>query len=182
MEGATVEVGTRLQDLMKAVRLLKQRSAQHSAVPLGSIGMLMRIDRLESGCHSRELAVSTALDPSTVSRAVAALVAQGLVAREPDPHDGRATVLILTPAGRAALDEATQWYGEVLGRALDGWTPGEVASFSAALHRFTTAIEAPSHEPPSHGTPSPGTPSPRTPSHEIPARETPSHKITENAS
>jgi DNA-binding MarR family transcriptional regulator len=146
VEGATTEVGTRLQDLLKAVRLVKQRSAQHSTMPMGSIGMLLRIDRLSSGCHSRELAVSTALDPSTVSRAVAALVAQGLVAREPDPHDGRATVLLLTPAGRAALDEATRWYGEVLDHALHGWTPAEVAAFSQALHRFTTAIETTSHQ------------------------------------
>ncbi len=148
MEGATAEVGTRLQDLLKAVRLLKQRSAQHGAVPPGMLGMLVHIDRLESGCHSRELAATTQLDPSTISRAVAALVAQGLVAREPDPHDGRATVLILTPAGRSALADALQWFGGELDRAFAGWTPGEIASFSQALHRFTTAVETMSHKTP----------------------------------
>ena len=43
-------------------------------------------------------------DPSTVSRHVAVLVEQGLVRRVADEADGRATRLVVTDAGRAALD------------------------------------------------------------------------------
>lgn len=141
MDVATAELGGRLHELLKAVRVLKQhRPAGRPAVPIGLLGMLAEADRLSAGCHARELAVQAALDPSTVSRAVAALVASGLVAREPDQRDGRASVLVVTPAGRAALDETLGWYGEIFDRALAGWTPEEIASFSRALERFAASL------------------------------------------
>ncbi|MFE9690254.1 MarR family winged helix-turn-helix transcriptional regulator [Micromonospora sp. NPDC005806] len=142
MDTATRELGTRLYDLLTGVRLLKQRRAHHRpAVPPGLFGMLRHIDRCAAGCHARELADRTRLDPSTVSRAVAALVADGLVARHADPSDRRASHLTLTEAGRAALTDTQDWYGLVLARALVDWTPGEVAALAAALGRFIRDLE-----------------------------------------
>lgn len=141
MDGVGGGIGAQVQDLFKGMRVLKQRwHAEHPVVPSGLQGLLMEIDRL-AGCHSRDLAAQAGLDPSTVSRAVSALVSHGLVARQPDVHDGRATVLRLTEAGRAALDEAARWYDRQLAAALDGWTAEEVAAFSLALGRFTTALK-----------------------------------------
>jgi DNA-binding MarR family transcriptional regulator len=131
-----------MQRLLKVIRLLKQRRAGEGiAVPTGLLGVLVHIDRQAAGCHARELADSAALDPSTVSRAVTALVAHGLVAREADPHDGRATVLAVTPAGRAALDEALNWYDALIAEALADWSPDEIATFNSSLDRFTGALE-----------------------------------------
>ncbi|MFJ8579890.1 MarR family winged helix-turn-helix transcriptional regulator [Micromonospora sp. NPDC093277] len=138
MDTAARELGTRLHDLLTGVRLLKQRRVdERSAVPPGLLGPLMLIERSASGCHARELAERGRLDPSTVSRAVGALVAHGLVERRPDPTDRRASQLIITPAGRAALAETNDWYGQLLTRALADWTPDEVAALSTALDRFT---------------------------------------------
>ncbi|OKI60530.1 hypothetical protein A6A27_29720 [Micromonospora sp. CB01531] len=142
VDPATRELGTRLQELLTGVRLLKQQRADdRPAVPPGLVGLLMHIDRCATGCHARELAERTRLDPSTVSRAVAALVAHGLVDRRADPSDRRASHLTVTAAGRAALADTHDWYGGVLDRALADWTPGEVAALSAALGRFTRDIE-----------------------------------------
>ncbi|MGQ5264824.1 MarR family winged helix-turn-helix transcriptional regulator [Micromonospora sp. ZYX-F-536] len=142
MDSGVRELGLRLYDLVRTVRLLKQRRAdERPAIPAGLLGMLVQIDQRASGCHARELAQQTRLDPSTVSRSVAALVAQGLVERRPDPTDKRATFLAVTPAGRAALADSHGWYGEVLDRALADWTPGEVRALSAALGRFAGDIE-----------------------------------------
>jgi DNA-binding MarR family transcriptional regulator len=55
-----------------------------------------------------ELAQHLARAPSTLSAKVAALEAQGLLARQPDAADGRKALLWLSPAGRAALDDARQ--------------------------------------------------------------------------
>jgi DNA-binding MarR family transcriptional regulator len=144
MDGATAELGMRLYDLLKAIRVVKQRhSAGRPPVPVGLLALLALLaeaDRLAAGCHARELAAQAALDQSTVSRAVGALVAGGLVAREPDQHDGRASVLVVTPAGHAALEANLRWYEEVFTRALDGWAPEEVAAFSQALERFAGAL------------------------------------------
>lgn len=138
----TRELGARLYDLLKSVRLIKQRRAEdRPSVPLGLVGMLMQIEQLSAGSHARELAERTGLDPSTVSRAVATLVTHGLVERSADPADRRASCLTVTPAGRTALADAHDWYGQLLDRALADWTPDEVAALSAALGRFTRDVE-----------------------------------------
>jgi DNA-binding MarR family transcriptional regulator len=142
VDSATREFGSRLHDLLTGVRLLKQRRADaRPTVPLGLVGLLSHLDHEATGCHARDLAERTRLDPSTVSRAVAALVTDGLVRRTADPADRRASHLTVTDAGRAALADTQDWYGRVLTRALADWTPDEVAALSAALGRFTRDLE-----------------------------------------
>lgn len=46
--------------------------------------------------------------PASVTNAVDRLERGGLVLREPHPHDGRATILVLTDAGRTVVEKATQ--------------------------------------------------------------------------
>jgi DNA-binding MarR family transcriptional regulator len=141
-EGHVDAFAGRVFHLSKIVRLAKQAwTQQRPAAPPGSVTTLALIQEMgerASGCHAKELAARSGLDPSTVSRAVAAMVAQGLVERRADPHDGRATVLALTDAGEALLVEAQAWFHGVLGRALGGFDPEEVA----LLGRFLTALEA----------------------------------------
>ncbi|SBT41845.1 MarR family winged helix-turn-helix transcriptional regulator [Micromonospora auratinigra] len=142
MDSATRELGSRLHDLLTGVRLLKQRRADaRPTVPLGLVGLLSHLDHEATGCHARDLAERTRLDPSTVSRAVAALVTDGLVRRQADPADRRASHLTVTDAGRVALADTQDWYGRVFTRALADWTPDEVAALSAALGRFTRDLE-----------------------------------------
>jgi len=50
-----------------------------------------------------ELAREVVLSPTAMSRFVDRAVAAGVVAREPDPHDRRAQLVVLTDAGRALL-------------------------------------------------------------------------------
>ncbi|MEU4244517.1 MarR family transcriptional regulator [Actinoplanes sp. NPDC026619] len=140
---AKQELGLRLQDLFKCMRLIKQsRAVQRPAIPAGLLGVLAQIDDLPAGCHARELAARTSLDPSTISRAVAALVTHGLVERRPDPHDGRASVLVVTAAGHAAMADTVEWIGRVLDQALAGWSAAEVTALTVAVARFTHDIEA----------------------------------------
>ena len=51
------------------------------------------------------LAAAEQVRPPTMTRLVAALERLGLVAREPDPDDGRAVVVHATPRGRRLLEE-----------------------------------------------------------------------------
>lgn len=46
--------------------------------------------------------------PTTVTSTAERLVRDGLIAREPHPHDGRAALLALTDAGRELVERATQ--------------------------------------------------------------------------
>ncbi|MDR7278048.1 MarR family winged helix-turn-helix transcriptional regulator [Catenuloplanes atrovinosus] len=126
-----------LQEQQRVLRLAKQ-ARPADGVPPGLIGLLAELDRMAGqGCHLKELAAHTYLDPSTVSRAVAHLVSLGYVARTPDPGDRRASVLSVTPAGREVLAETHDWFGTVAAAALAGWTPMEIADFAAMLARFS---------------------------------------------
>jgi DNA-binding MarR family transcriptional regulator len=95
----------RLRDLLKAVRLTKARWLhQRSVIPSGMIGVLAGIATLSArpsppGCHLKDLATWSALDSSTVSRAVSSLVDLGLVERSADPADRRAHLLLVTQRG-----------------------------------------------------------------------------------
>jgi DNA-binding MarR family transcriptional regulator len=134
-------VAERVSDLARIVRLSKQQWLHdRPGLPIGLIGALAALDR-STGCHAKELAGRSGLDQSTVSRAVAALVEHGLVRRETDPNDRRASVLLVTDEGRAALTAARSWYADVMRLALDGWTPDEVAAFTDGLGRFVAAVE-----------------------------------------
>ena len=55
-----------------------------------------------------DLAERTVISFSRVSRVVDELENQGLVERKPDPVDGRAVIVKLTPAGRGHLQEAVK--------------------------------------------------------------------------
>ncbi|MEH1099617.1 MarR family winged helix-turn-helix transcriptional regulator [Micromonospora sp. CPCC 205561] len=124
------------------MRLIRRgRADARPAVPIGLAGLLMQIEQLPADCHARELAARSGLDPSTVSRAVSSLVGHGLVERHADPADKRASLLTVTPAGRAALADTHAWYGRILDAALADWTTGEVAALAAALDRFTRDVE-----------------------------------------
>ena len=46
--------------------------------------------------------------PTTVTSTAERLVRDGLIAREPHPHDGRAALLVLTESGRELVERATQ--------------------------------------------------------------------------
>jgi DNA-binding MarR family transcriptional regulator len=67
--------------------ILFHASASEAGVPLGQIGQEILADN------------------SNLTRLVDRLVARGLVRRASDPHDRRVTLLQLTPAGKALIDE-----------------------------------------------------------------------------
>ena len=123
--------------LMRAARVARQRLAgQATEVQSGTLGVLAAINTAGDGCHPKELAVRCALDASTISRAVAALVARGLVERTVDPADRRACLLGLTDAGHAALTDLERQQTDLLAAALRDWTDPEVDAFATALTLF----------------------------------------------
>lgn len=60
--------------------------------------------RLDVRAHTAaELATAERVSPPSMSKSVAALLERGLVAREPDPDDGRRSILTLAPPGQELL-------------------------------------------------------------------------------
>jgi DNA-binding MarR family transcriptional regulator len=92
----------------------------------------IRLSALATAVHS---------DPSTVSRQVASLVRHGLVVRQADPEDGRASVLVPTETGLNLLEEQRRRLGTLLARVVRDWDPDEVDRFLAMLERFVADHE-----------------------------------------
>jgi DNA-binding MarR family transcriptional regulator len=93
---------------------------------------LVRLGPLRQGA----LAELVHADPSTVSRHVTLLVDRGLVRRVADEQDGRASRLVVTPAGEAEVEKMRQERDALLARVTADWTADELATFTRQLHRF----------------------------------------------
>jgi DNA-binding MarR family transcriptional regulator len=109
---------------------LNADSRDHAALIL--LFPLCRLGPLRQGT----LAELVHADPSTISRHVAVLVEQGLVRRVADETDGRASRLVVTDAGVAALDSLRAEREAHLDRALAGWSDDDVATLTTLLGRL----------------------------------------------
>jgi DNA-binding MarR family transcriptional regulator len=101
----------------------------------GALSVLFHLVK-GGACRQGTLAEGSLLDPSTVSRHVAALVRAGLVERRPDPADGRAVVLAATEAGEAAVRGMQEARDRMLRVALQDWSEGDLDSLAALMSRL----------------------------------------------
>ncbi|MFF0814581.1 MarR family winged helix-turn-helix transcriptional regulator [Rhodococcus sp. NPDC003318] len=91
--------------------------------------------------RSSALADAMYSDPSTVSRQVTQLVERGLVERQPDPTDGRASVLAATDSGRAVAARVRARRNEKLGQVLADWPIDDLVEFARLMDRFVDDYE-----------------------------------------
>ena len=68
----------------------------------------LKVISRHEGIRPGELATHLRVAPRSVTDVVDALESRGLLAREPDPGDRRATVLVLTASGRQLMQEIGQ--------------------------------------------------------------------------
>lgn len=91
--------------------------------------------------RSATLAGCLHLDPSQVSRHVAAAVRDGLVERRIDPTDGRAIQLVPTPAGVQRHREFTDARARHLDEVVADWDGADIDRFVRYLNRFVSSFE-----------------------------------------
>lgn len=84
-----------------------------------------------------DLAAEIGLDRSGVSRRATRLEEAGLLRREADPRDQRATLLTLTGAGERTVAVMRGRLAGGIEEALASWPPGEAEAFARSLRRFT---------------------------------------------
>jgi DNA-binding MarR family transcriptional regulator len=91
----------------RTARLMAQmysRRLQRHGVALAQWAILLFL-YAKDGQTQRELSRVVAIEPPTVARTIDRMVRDGLVRREPHPHDGRATRIRLTPRALALREE-----------------------------------------------------------------------------
>ncbi|WP_250281923.1 MULTISPECIES: MarR family transcriptional regulator [unclassified Frankia] len=125
--------------LDRSAYLLLSHIHEHGAVRLTTLGTVF------------------ALDISTVSRQIAALVTAGLVERATDPSDRRATLVRLSTRGQQRYLATRSARVEKINTLVRTWDQEELGVFGALLSRLNVAIAEHdrAHLPPQHDEPCP---------------------------
>jgi DNA-binding MarR family transcriptional regulator len=132
--------------LRVSIGLLRRRLRQvqpEGELTLPETSALARLDR-GGPATPGELAKLEQISPQSMGATLGALEERGLVARRPDPSDGRRAVISLTDAGRQMLQDKRTARTQQLAQALStGFTPAELGQLMAAaplLERLAQSI------------------------------------------
>jgi DNA-binding MarR family transcriptional regulator len=113
--------------------LRRLRAQRRQGIPIGQAAVLGRLER-DGAAGTSDLAGAERVRPQSMAQTVAELERAGLVARSPDPTDGRRQLVALTDEGRTRIlaDRADResWLAGVLDAEL---TPAERATLAAAV-------------------------------------------------
>ena len=120
-------------ELRLALGRLVRRVRAESGVPLGQLAVLGLLDR--EGPHTTsDLAAAQRVRHQSMARTVGQLVALGLVAQAPHASDRRKTVLSITAAGRARLeDERTRRVDWLAAAIEDELAPEELRALERGI-------------------------------------------------
>ncbi|MDI9888395.1 MarR family transcriptional regulator [Streptomyces sp. HNM0645] len=112
----------------------------HPELEPAAYGLLVRLE--ESGAQrATDLAGYFGVGKATMSRQLRALEELGLVTREPDPADGRASLVALTDEGLSRFRAVRTARRDRYVRKLAGWDRGEVAELARLLHQLNARSE-----------------------------------------
>ncbi|HEY8527496.1 MAG TPA: MarR family winged helix-turn-helix transcriptional regulator [Acidimicrobiales bacterium] len=138
--------GADLEDLadafFSAAHALK-RTVNARFQPSGlSLARLRTLYQLVANGPSRMGELSACLDvaPRTMTSTVDAMVRDGLVERQPDPADGRATVVAITDAGLRAYEEGRRLQARAVADLFDVLDAGQRAALAEILARLEGAV------------------------------------------
>lgn len=115
---------------------------EHPFANMARYRLLSMLDRLGDGASVSELAAAIGVDQPRASRVVADCVERGLVTRSIDATDARRSVIALTDAGRAVLEERRRERRDAVERSLQGFSAVERAQFAELLARFVAGGRA----------------------------------------
>ena len=141
--GRLSEVRTLSEQMPRFLRLVHALKAQLASQARDRAALVLLFPLVRLGpLRQSALAELVHADPSTVSRHVAALVDQGLVRRIADESDGRASRLVVTDEGHAALETLRREREAHLERVTAGWSDAELATFTTLFGRLLDDLAA----------------------------------------
>ncbi|MET8569690.1 MarR family transcriptional regulator [Streptomyces sp. NPDC004783] len=128
--------------LMRRARASQGEMARevHPDLEPSAYGLLVRLGAC-GGQRATDLAAYIGVGKATMSRQLRALEELGLVAREPDPADGRAWLVTLTPEGQERVGRVREARRARYARRLGDWDPREVAELARLLHELNRGME-----------------------------------------
>jgi DNA-binding MarR family transcriptional regulator len=140
-ENPTSLAATLRVSISRLNRRLRAERADGAEVSLGALAVLARLHR-DGVTTSGALATLEGVRPPSMTRIVATLESDGLVARSAHPDDGRQQLVAITPRGAEVLQTDRRRREAWLARALTDLTPQERRLLAAAaplLERLSTS-------------------------------------------
>lgn len=111
-----------------------------TGLPLSWYDVLLELSSAGGPLRMRELGDRVVLSRTRVSRIVGRMLEEQLLERRPDPADGRATQVSMTPAGRRALHRAAPVYLATIDRYFSNHLGvGEAEAIVTGLGRVLSA-------------------------------------------
>jgi DNA-binding MarR family transcriptional regulator len=123
-------------------RSVRQGLREEFGITLPKFDLLSQLDRAEEGLTMGELSRRLMVTNGNVTGLIDRLVTEGLVARQPAPHDRRAQLVRLTPAGKQAFDAMIPKHQDFIAERYDGLTRAELAELHRLLGKLKTSFEA----------------------------------------
>ena len=118
--------------MVAVARLTRLASRDVSSLPHAAMRLMGRLDELGPSRIS-DLAKADRCSQPTMSNLVQRQEENGWVRREPDPADSRASLISLTDAGRAELDQARLEAGAAIAARLSQLPATDLATLEAAV-------------------------------------------------
>jgi DNA-binding MarR family transcriptional regulator len=139
MTSTRTDLATRLRlAVVRTHRRLRQEAgADLSPTLLAALGTISRHGPLTPS----ELAERERIQRPTATRLLGRLEEPGYVARTPDPHDGRSSLVALTPAGRALLEDVRHRKDAYLARRLRTLSTEDRATLRRASEILERLVE-----------------------------------------
>jgi DNA-binding MarR family transcriptional regulator len=133
---------TTLRKASRAVARLYERHLAEAGLSATQFAILRALER-NGTCNLRPLSDELVMDRTSLYRAIAPLVRDGLVATVADRDDARARRASLTAAGRARIAEALPHWRAAQRAFIEGFGPADYEGFVGDLRRAAGLLEAP---------------------------------------
>jgi DNA-binding MarR family transcriptional regulator len=130
-----------VSQLVRVGRHVSARAATQLYGDLPSFGWALLVPLARDGdqrCSA--LAAQAGVDVSVASRQVAVLERSGHIERHPDPRDGRASLLRITPTGLQALEATRALRADWALTALAGWEDADARLLGDLLDRLVADL------------------------------------------
>ncbi|WP_046144316.1 MarR family winged helix-turn-helix transcriptional regulator [Devosia soli] len=124
-----------IHEVFRAFRRQLEEQTRGNDLTLPQWRTVTKLGR-ENGMSQVALASALDTDPMTMSSILKRLTERELVQREPDPQDGRAKIVTLTPEGRALFSQVEGMGVELYKTAIAGMAPAETAALIEGLSRI----------------------------------------------
>ena len=134
-------IADQLINLVRTFGYLKARMAAAADPEMSAMFLIGKLVK-EGPTRAKDLAEATCSDQSTVSRQVAALVKAGLIERQADPDDGRASILVPTGLGLAKFEKHFVDRAKALEPLMAEWSTADRDQFLRLLSSFNANLEA----------------------------------------